>query len=61
LSHLQIYLSEKAFGDGCATPKACFDYLWAIWRVKAAALLRRGAADFSSKNQALTRQIARPQ
>jgi hypothetical protein len=41
--------------------KACFDYLWAIWRVKAAALLRHNVADFSAKNQALTRKIARPQ
>jgi hypothetical protein len=49
------------FGDGYASPKAVFDYLWAIWRVKAAALLRRSAADFSKKNQALTRKIARAQ
>jgi hypothetical protein len=34
---------------------------WAILRVKAAALLRRSAADFSSKNQALTRKMARAQ
>jgi hypothetical protein len=54
-------LSGTAFVDGYATPKACFDDLWAIWRVKAAALLRRFAADFSPKNQALTRKIARPQ
>jgi hypothetical protein len=53
-------LSEIAFGDGFASPKACFDDFWAIWRVKAAALLRRSAADFSPKNQALTRKIARP-
>jgi hypothetical protein len=50
-----------AFGDGYAIPKACFDYLWAIWRVKAAAPLRHCVADFSSKNQALTRKIACPQ
>jgi hypothetical protein len=54
-------LSLTTFGDGYATPKAVFDYLWAIWRVKAAALLRHYVADFSPKNQALTRKIARPQ
>jgi hypothetical protein len=54
-------LSGTAFGDVYATPKAVFDYRWAIWRVKAAALLRRSAADFSPKKQALTRKIARAQ
>jgi hypothetical protein len=50
-----VFLTVTAFAGGSATPKAYFDSLWAIWRVKAAALLRRSAADFSSKNQALTR------
>jgi hypothetical protein len=54
-------LSGTAFVDGYATSKACFDDLWAILRVKAAALLRHCVADFSAKNQALTRKIARPQ
>jgi 23S rRNA (guanine745-N1)-methyltransferase len=61
VNQVQDFLSGMTFGDGYATPKAGFNYLWAIWRVKAAALLRRSAADFSSKNQALTRKIARPQ
>jgi hypothetical protein len=43
------------FGDGYAIPKAGCDYLWAIWRVKVAALLRHCVADFSTKNQTLTR------
>jgi hypothetical protein len=48
-------LLGTTFGDGSAIPKACFDDHWAILRVKAAALLRHYVADFSAKNQALTR------
>jgi hypothetical protein len=58
---LRLSSSGIAFGDGYALPKAYFDYFWAIWRVKAAALLRHCVAEFSSKNQALTRKIACPQ
>ncbi len=48
----------KAFGAHSGSPKALCNCGRAILRVKAAALLRRYAADFSLKNQALNRQIA---
>jgi hypothetical protein len=37
LGRRQDYLSGTAFADGYATSKACFDSLWAIWRVKSPA------------------------